>query len=418
MPKRLRPGQLQAAVDAGDPPQSADHPTDELWHAAQAKWLAAWGGAPLPEGKQRRKQWSKRKELHVERVAAAAKAAERPSRERQPKPPAELGLLGQSTRTIAGPPQLEKPKPPPLSGDQQTYELEMGEYGIARDARRKLPRRTTEQNAERMRGARAAIADAQVADFSSYPEQNAAAAAKAKTARACIASERERSQRRREAAREAAMGVARESEEMRERRVRREEQEQLLARIADVLPRADFYVYQWDGSWDEPLLRAIQAWAASHDPPNGTQAWEDALMAVAVPAASRRVSGSVPAYAYRRVGALHTLRWLLPRLSFKPTPGSLFPDPVWPVERRAEEGWCVCGCRLPPCRDLSPQDLELGGPPTGDQGDHGNGAVPFCRVHGIRKGPTKIATRYFPSWDERIGTVSGERSGSSRLLKI
>ena len=56
MPKRLRPAQLQAAVDAGDPPQSAEYSTDELWHAAQARWLAIWGGAALPEGKQRRKQ--------------------------------------------------------------------------------------------------------------------------------------------------------------------------------------------------------------------------------------------------------------------------------------------------------------------------------------------------------------------------
>ena len=76
MPVRLRPEQLQAAVDAGIPPQSAEYSTDEDWHLAQAKWLNDWCAAPLPQDAKRRKQWDKRKEAHAERVAAAAKVAE------------------------------------------------------------------------------------------------------------------------------------------------------------------------------------------------------------------------------------------------------------------------------------------------------------------------------------------------------
>ena len=111
-------------------------------------------------------------------------------------------------------------------------------------------------------------------------------------------------------------------------------------------------------------------------------------MAVAISAATLRVSGgSLPAHAYRRVGALRTLRWLMPKLSFEEKPGSLDPDPCIPVADRAEKGYCVCGCRLPPAHRLSEADLQLGGPPSAEQSDRGNGAVPFCRVHGVRKGP-------------------------------
>ncbi len=59
-------------------------------------------------------------------------------------------------------------------------------------------------------------------------------------------------------------------------------------------------------------------------------------------------------------------------------------DPEWPVAVRAEKGYCVCGCRLRPWEELSAADLELGGPCSEEQRDHGSGAVPFCRVHGVR----------------------------------
>ena len=153
--------------------------------------------------------------------------------------------------------------------------------------------------------------------------------------------------------------------------------------------------YDCVGHWDEPLCRAIQQWAAAHAPPDGTQEWEDALMAVAIPAATLRVScGSAPAYAYRRRGALHTLRWLLPRLSFKARPGALDPDPLLGVAERADQGYCVCGCRVPPGTRLSDADLQLGGPLSEEQRGGGNGAVPFCRIHGERKGPTPFAVSF------------------------
>ena len=96
--------------------------------------------------------------------------------------------------------------------------------------------------------------------------------------------ERERSQRRR-AAELAAAEAAREDEDARERR---KEQEALLRAIDDALPRSDSYRTSWDaaGKWDEPLCLAIKAWATAHAPPDGSQAWEDALMAVALPAAT------------------------------------------------------------------------------------------------------------------------------------
>ena len=123
-------------------------------------------------------------------------------------------------------------------------------------------------------------------------------------------------------------------------------------------------------------------------------------MAVAIPAATLRLSGSSPARAYRRVGALHTLQKLTDGLSFKERPGSLNPDPLMGVSERAAKGYCVCGCRLPPSQPLSKEDLKLGGKPSEEQRDRGNGAVPFCRVHRVRKGPTplpKHAHRYFDS---------------------
>lgn len=202
--------------------------------------------------------------------------------------------------------------------------------------------------------------------------------------------ERERSQRRRDQQR-AAAEVEREHDAT---RARRDEQAALLAAIDAALARSDQLRKEWDsaGFWDEPLCLAIRAWAVSHAAPDGSQAWEDALVAIAVPAASLRLdTGVAPAHAYRRPGALHTLRWLLRGLSFKPTPGAFSPDPIMSVEARAERGYCVCGCRLPPCHKLSTEDLALGGQPSEEERDRGNGAVPFCRVHQRRCAPRRLA---------------------------
>ena len=132
-------------------------------------------------------------------------------------------------------------------------------------------------------------------------------------------------------------------------------------------------------------------------------------MAVAVPAASLRLNtGMAPAHAYRRPGALHTLRWLLRGLSFELKPGSLSPDPIMPVEARAERGYCVCGCRLPPCHKLSTEDLALGGQPSEEERDRGNGAVPFiCRVH-QRRWPLRAA----PTCATAVRSVYERTAGS------
>ena len=75
MPKRADQARVRAAVAAGDPPVSSDHPEDGAWHDAQRDWIAKWSGRLLPEdGPQRRRQWDKRKEEHARLVAAAALA--------------------------------------------------------------------------------------------------------------------------------------------------------------------------------------------------------------------------------------------------------------------------------------------------------------------------------------------------------
>ena len=375
MPKRPDAARVRAAVAAGDPPLSASFPDDDDWHDEQDRWLAEWSARVLPHGPRRRRQRDKCKREHARLVAEAAKGRALPpasKRKRARKPPAPTA----HEPVLAGPPQRKRPLP--LS--QPAYELAMGRYAIANEARRKLPRRSKADDASRKQGEREATARAAAEGDAEADER--------------MRRERERSQRRRDAEL-AAAEAARESDAARERR---EEQEALLRAIDNALPRSDSLRMAWDaaGKWDEPLCLAIKAWAA-HEPPDGSQAWENAVMAVAVPAATLRVNGSLPADGYRRVGALHTLRWLMPKLSFAATPGALDPDPRIPVADRAERGYCVCGCRLPPSHRPSEADLKLGGPPAEDQHDRGNGAVPFCRLHGVRRGPTPYPMRLHQS---------------------
>ena len=167
-----------------------------------------------------------------------------------------------------------------------------------------------------------------------------------------------------------------------ERDDRRLEQEQLLPAIDDALPHSIHWRMSWDsaGSWDEPLCRAIKEWAATFRPSDGTQEWEDALMAVAIPNSTTRVDmGPGPAMKERRIGALKTLRWLVPGLSFEEKPGALDPDPSMSVEARAEHGYCVCGLT--------------------DSGDWPGGL--FCKVHQVRRDRSSfvppLPTRYVRS---------------------
>ena len=116
----------------------------------------------------------------------------------------------------------------------------------------------------------------------------------------------------------------------------------LLKAVEEALRDSDYWrttgffsSVRGDNYYDHWLCLAIKEWAASHEP-DGSQQWESALMAVAVESATRRGCGTgASATGFRRIGALATLRWLLPSLSFKPIPGSLDPDPVLGVQQRA-----------------------------------------------------------------------------------
>ena len=327
---------MERAVAAGDPPVSAKHPADEEWLAAQQNWLASWDAPLLPDGPRRRRQWDKRKEQHARLVAAAAAASQKPAPKRA-RPAAAAPAPSGRHRVHAGPPKLQKP-PPPTNADQEAreaYELQMGMYGIARDARRKLPRRTKAEDAKRKKRER--------------KEQTQATRDK----------EKERSQQRRDrAAAAAAAAAAAESDA-----AALDEQVLLLQKIDEALPKSLSYRCSWEsaGKWDEPLCRAIQQWAAAHAP-DGTQQWEDELMDVAIQNATTRVSrGGAPAHRHRRVGALCTLRWLLPGLTFAERPGALDPDPIATVEWRQQNGYCVCGIGRGEC----PYLIE----------------APYCQVH-------------------------------------
>ena len=139
-----------------------------------------------------------------------------------------------------------------------------------------------------------------------------------------------------------------------------DEQVALLKAVDEALRDSDYWrttgffsSVRGDNYYDHWLCLAIKEWAASHEP-DGSQQWESALMAVAVESATRRGCGTgASATRFRRIGALATLRWLLPSLSFKPIPGSLDPDPVLGVQQRAAAGYCVCGCVLEPFEPLS-----------------------------------------------------------------
>ena len=126
-------------------------------------------------------------------------------------------------------------------------------------------------------------------------------------------------------------------------RRRCEDQQALLEAIDEAVQTGCRELIDWAEYYDEPLCRAINEWAASHPKPDGSQEWEDAFWAVAIPAASlRRSGGGAPAFAYQRFGALHTLRWLMPDLDFEVRPGALDPDPRVDVQTRAAMGVCVC----------------------------------------------------------------------------
>jgi hypothetical protein len=142
MPKRPDAKRVRAAVAAGDPPKSADYPNpvpddDDcgMSHDAQHEWLAKWSVRVLLDGPLRRRQWDDRVQEHKRLEAAAAKGGTQPptpKRKYARRPAVPIA----HKPVLAGPPRSKRPLP--LS--TPAYELAMGKYAVARDARRKLPR--------------------------------------------------------------------------------------------------------------------------------------------------------------------------------------------------------------------------------------------------------------------------------------
>ena len=174
--RRLNPDEIRAAVEAGHPPSSVNYETDKKWHAGQNRWLAKWKQRRLPDsGSSRRDHWGDRKQQHA-RLLRAAENESSASLKRQRKAAATPAVT-HSGRVHAGPSRLKRPKPPPEGGNQQAYELAMGMYGIARDTRSKMSRRTKSEDAERKRDARAITAMMASASIGSATTQSAAAGA-------------------------------------------------------------------------------------------------------------------------------------------------------------------------------------------------------------------------------------------------
>ena len=128
---------------------SADYPDDDDWHDAQNEWLSKWSVRVLLDGPLRRWQWDDRVQEHKRLMAAAAKGgAEPPTPKRKYARKPAVPIAHEPV--LAGPPRRKRPLP--LS--KPAYELAMGKYGIARDNRRKLPRRSKTEDADRKRDAR------------------------------------------------------------------------------------------------------------------------------------------------------------------------------------------------------------------------------------------------------------------------
>ena len=157
--RKAAPERVAAAVKAGNPPDSSDYADDGAWLDAQDKWITDFDYAPWPlrGDSRRRDSWkdaTKRYWRAKPPIAMPAGSPATPRRSRQTSEP-QLG----SSRVLAGP--LDVPRPSPQAGEsQEDYELAMGEYALARNERRKLPRRTRDENAERMKESRKATAEA------------------------------------------------------------------------------------------------------------------------------------------------------------------------------------------------------------------------------------------------------------------
>jgi hypothetical protein len=307
-----------AFLDASDPPPSREDPLFGGDYKAYRKAYKAWN----------ERERTRRK---IAQPQHASDAATQPAAVQQDE---------------ATPVKRRRMLPRPRRTDfdtEEDFEDAMAERGAARDLRRQEAHAQAE--AERRERLRSGEHAAEVADREADRKRGARLLAAALHEARAGAADNEAG-----------------ASSCRDDHCRRLEQQDLILALEEMLEprRARCYA---DVTWcDAHLYGAVVEWAHEHKP-DGTDAWEDELIAVAMDAARRRV-GPVE----QRVGARKSLeeafaaRYEERFLMFSRWPsGASSPDPSMPVLWRAERGYCVCGC---------------------SRGRHYSGGVlPFCRVH-------------------------------------
>jgi hypothetical protein len=243
--------------------------------------------------------------------------------------------------------------------DEISFEDAMAQYGIQRDERRRLAK----ADAERER--RVAIRESCDANLFADREADRKRAARRLSKAVAAASSKGTSN----SVAEKAANSKRRSAAARAVRERRYNQEDLIFSIEEELPKVrSLRSNCWAAAtWaDENVFRAVLQWAKAHEP-DGSNAWEDGVIAVAMDAARTRVG-----IHQQRVGAQETLEKVFAAqnegsLRFTRWPeGARAPDPCFFVAWRALQGYCVCGCK-PTGKVWLPEDEQR--------------AVPYCLVH-------------------------------------
>ena len=315
-------------LDASDPPPSRDDPHFRDDYAAYRKVYKAW----------HERERTRRKIAQPQRGAASDAATQHAATQQAEATPVKRRRM--------------LPRPRRVDFDtEEDFEDAMAERGAARDLRRREARAQAEADRrDRLRsGEHAAEVADREADRKCGARRLAAALAEAQKPKS---------------------DAARIDPAVRRRLYK---QQDLVFTLEELLePWARCY---FENVWfDTHLFGAVVAWAHQHEP-DGSDAWEDELIAVAANGVRRRFADR---WQYR-VGAKECLESAFSArndgrlLGFtRWTPASWSPDtyllgPIrgcpMPILRRAELGYCVCGI---------------------DPGRHYEGlgsAVPFCTVH-------------------------------------
>jgi len=140
MGRKADPARIEAAVKAGDPPDSADYSDDREWHDAQDEWIADFEHTPWhpPGDRRRRDSWKAATKQYwrikpAPRLLALSPAKRGLTLQRIPRQTQSAPQLGKS-RVHAGPPNLILPIP--KTGEpQEKYERAMDECEFKLDAR-------------------------------------------------------------------------------------------------------------------------------------------------------------------------------------------------------------------------------------------------------------------------------------------